>query len=120
MAGRFPLYTDADIRGSLIEALRRKGGDVLRAIDAHSERTRDPVHFETAARLGRVLASYDVDQVKIALEWIETGRAFRGLVTWPQRRHLEWSEADIVGAFEVLAAEEDPFPAGYPIRYLKP
>lgn len=68
MAGRFPLYTDADIRGQLIEALKRKGWDVLRAVDVHPERTKDAVHFEEAAKRRRVLVSYDVDQVKIALD----------------------------------------------------
>ena len=33
MAGRFPLYADADVRGPLIKALRNAGWDVVRAID---------------------------------------------------------------------------------------
>jgi hypothetical protein len=118
VAGRFPLYTDADVRGPLVEALARRGWDVLRAIDAYPERTRDPIHFERAARDGRVLVSHDIDQLKLALRWIEEGRRFRGLVTWAQLHHLRFTEAAFVAAFEQLAGEEDPFPAAYPIRYL--
>ena len=120
MAGRFPLYTDADIRGQVIEGLIRKGWDVVRAVDVHPERTKDPVHFEEAARRGRVLVAHDVDQLKLALEWLSQGRPFPGFLTWPQLHHQEWSDGAIVEAFEDLASEEDPFPKAYPIRYLKP
>lgn len=118
MPGRWPLYTDADIRGPLVEALIQKGWDVLRAVDAYPERTRDPIHFERAAQDGRVLVSYDTDQVKFAIRWIEEGRPFRGLLTWPQLYHRRFTETAFVASFERMAAEEDPFPAAYPIRYL--
>lgn len=63
---RFRLYTDADIHGPYVEALRRKGWDVTRAVDAYPEGTDDPIHFERAAREGRVLVSNDLDQLVIA------------------------------------------------------
>jgi len=49
VAGRFPLYTDADIHGPVVAALRRAGWDVLRAVDAFPEGTQDLLHFERAA-----------------------------------------------------------------------
>ena len=58
---RFPLYTDADIKGALVDALILCGWDVLRAVDAFPEATLDDVHFEHAARLGRVLVAHDAD-----------------------------------------------------------
>lgn len=79
--------------------------------------TRDPIHFERAARGGSVLVSHDIDQLKLALRWIEEGRRFRGLVTWAQVRHRRFTETAVT-AFEKLAGEEDPFPAACPIRYL--
>jgi hypothetical protein len=118
VAGRFPIYTDADVLGPLIQALVQRGWDVLRAIDAYPEKTQDHVHFERAARDGRVLVSHDTDQLNLALRWIAEGRAFRGLLTWAQLHHLRFTESAFVTAFEKLAAEEDPFPAAYPIRYL--
>ena len=50
MAGRFPLYTDADVRGPLIKALTNAGWDIVRAIDEMVEGTKDPPHFERAAK----------------------------------------------------------------------
>jgi hypothetical protein len=57
VAGRFPLYTDADTHGPVVEGLRQRGWDILRAIDRFPERTSGLTHFEEAARLGRVLIS---------------------------------------------------------------
>ncbi len=42
MAVRFPLYTDADIRGQVIEGLIRKGWDLVRAVDIFPQKTNDP------------------------------------------------------------------------------
>ena len=74
MAGRFPLYTDADVHGPIVTGLIDRGWDVLRAVDAHPQGTDDEVHFETAAKLGRVLVANDKDQLLIALRWIEEVR----------------------------------------------
>lgn len=63
MAGRFPLYTDADIHGPVVEALIDAGWDVLRAIDALPEGTLDGPHFERAAREGRVTVTPPRDGV---------------------------------------------------------
>ena len=65
MAGRFALYTDADVHGPLIKALRNAGWDIVRAIDAFPERTPDLTHFEHAVALGRVLVTNDEDQEEI-------------------------------------------------------
>jgi hypothetical protein len=53
VAGRFPLYTDADVHGPLILALRRQGWDLIRAIDLYPPGTPDAVRFERAARDNR-------------------------------------------------------------------
>ena len=120
MAGRIPLYADADIRGQVIEGLIRRGWDLVRAVDIFPQKTKDLVHFEEAARRRRVLVAYDVHQLRIALQWLRQGRPFTGFLTWPQLRQKGWSDGTIVAAFEDLAREDDPFPTGYPIRYLKP
>ena len=78
MAGRFPLYTDADVLGQIVEALIRRGWDGVRAVDLYPEGTDDHVHFERAVREGRVLVGPDEDQELIALSWVEEGRAFPG------------------------------------------
>lgn len=83
MAGRFPPYTDADIQGAVIKALQRAGWDVVRAIDAFPEGTKDLPHFERALKLGRVLVTNDDDQKQIAIRWYIEGRPFVGVVWWP-------------------------------------
>ena len=118
MAGRFPLYTDADLHGPLVDGPIDRGWDVLRAVDAYPEGTDDRTHFERAVEEKRVLVAYDVHQRKIALEWVEGGRPFPGLITWRQKHHERLTVGDILEAFESLAAEDDPF--AYPIRYLTP
>ena len=74
MAGRFALYTDADVHGPLILALRRRGWDLVRAIDLYPPGTADAVHFERAAQENRVLISNDQDMEVIANRWLAEGR----------------------------------------------
>lgn len=119
VAGRFPLYTDADVQGQVVEALLAAGWDVLRAIDAFPERIMDPVHFEEAARLGRVLVSNDRRLTVIAHTWLVEGRPFRGMITWPQAHYETASAGAFLRAFEALAAKGDPF-GSYPIVHLMP
>jgi hypothetical protein len=117
VAGRFPLYTDADVQGPVIRALKREGWDVLRAIEAFPERTLDPVHFERAAELGRVLVTNDEGQRQRARGWYLEGRAFRGVIWWPQVDYEGKTPGDFLKAFETLAKQDDPF-SPYPILYL--
>ena len=53
MAGRFPLYTDADIHGPLVEALIRRGWNVLRAVEEFPEGTQDDLSSQMAAGSSR-------------------------------------------------------------------
>jgi len=121
VAGRFPLYTDADIHGPLIDALVRAGWDVARAVERYPEAERDETHFQCAARENRVLVSNDPDQLVIALDWIASRRPFRGLIRWEKTREgRRMPVGRFVDAFEELAGRPgDPF-AGNPIVYLKP
>lgn len=117
MVGRFPLYTDADVQGHLVDALGAAGWDVVRGIDRFPEGTSDTAHFEEAARLGRVLVSNDEDQFEIAIQWLACGRPFTGFVTWRQAHYTRASVGDFLRAFEALAARDDPF-GNYPVVHL--
>ena len=55
MPGRFPLLTDENVPGPLIEALRSAGWDILHARELFGENTDDDVLIEHAARRERVL-----------------------------------------------------------------
>jgi hypothetical protein len=118
VAGRFPLYTDADVRGSVVKALIAAGWDVVRAIDLYPEKTDDHVHFERAVRDGRVLVANDRDMKAIAEKSLKDGRAFPGMVWWERKKYARMTEGDIVRFFEALAAQDDAF--AYPIVFLKP
>jgi hypothetical protein len=87
VAGRFPLYTNNDVRRKLVKALRRAGWDVVRSVDTLPEDTPDPKHFEKALELGRVLVTNDQPLVDNASQWIEKGRPFKGLITWPRAHY---------------------------------
>ena len=104
MAGRFPLYTDADVHGPLVDALIRGGWDVLRAVDAFPERTDDDVHFERAIQLDRVMVSNDRDVRTLAVESLRGGKRFRGLIAWPQEHYRMEVTCSRCGA-EVLAPQ---------------
>lgn len=118
MIGRFRLYTDTDVGGPVVKALSAAGWDILRGIDAYPERTKDPVHFERAAREGRVLVSNDLDMKLIAETWCVEGRPFVGLIWWPRSLYDAMRPGDFVAAFDALAVQDAPF-ASYPIVHLK-
>lgn len=119
MAGRFPLYTDADIDGPVVEALRRAGWDVLRAIEAYPQKTPDQIHFEHAAKQGRVFVTNDRRiEKEIARPWFEAGRPFR-MICWPRSHYDRMSPGNFVKAFEELAEKDDPFPP-YAVIHLTP
>jgi hypothetical protein len=120
VAGRFPLYADADIHGPVVEGLRRRGWDVVRAVDLHPEGADDHVHFERAALEGRVLVSNDLDQLMIAESWLLAGRCFSGLVTWHKVDERRMTVGFRLDVFEALAEEDEPFPSSYPIIRIKP
>jgi hypothetical protein len=117
VAGRFLLYTDADIHGPVVDALVDAGWDVLRAIDAFAERTLDPIHFERAAREGRVFLTNDRRIEPIAHAWLREGKAFRGLICWPRSHYERMSAGDFLEAFEEIARQDDPF--RYPVVHIK-
>ena len=119
MSGRFPLYTDADIRGPLIKQLKKAGWDIVRAVDKYPQRTNDPMHFERAVELGRVLVTSDEDQEAIAVEWYRAQRSFPGLIVWRQELNEQMGYRELLKVFEELAQQDDPF-SPYPIVRIWP
>lgn len=115
MAGGFPLYTDADVHGPLIVALRERGRILVRAIDLYPQGTADAVHFARAAKENCVLLSNDQGMEFIANRWLAEGRPFRGLILWPQEHYRRIGYAELVARIEALS---EPFP--HPVIHLKP
>jgi predicted nuclease of predicted toxin-antitoxin system len=116
VAGRFPLLTDENVSGPVIEALRTAGWDVAHARDLFGENTVDEALFQYAARHGRVLVSTDQDHLEIADRWLREGKSFR-MVWWAQGPYQHVRPQALVHAFEALAHLDEPFP--YPVHFLR-
>ena len=120
MAGRFPLYTDNDVRGTLVKALLRASWNVVRGVDTLPEDALDPEHFEKAAELGRVLVTNDQRMVDIAHQWLEEDRRFAGMITWPRAHYNRMTIGELLRKFEKLAEKDEPFDPDYPVSHFTP
>lgn len=81
-----PLYMDHHVHRAIALALRRRGIDVLTALeDGYAERP-DEELLERSSTLGRVMFSQDDDFLEIADRWPRTGRHFAGIVYAHQLR----------------------------------
>ena len=118
MANRFPLYTDEDVHGDVVELLLKRGWDLVRAVDRFPQGTDDSIHFERAAEERRVLVTNDQPSIEEAKRGLLEGKSFTGVVTWPRKHYARMSIGEIVDKIEALTYEEDPFV--YPIRYIRP
>lgn len=116
MAGRFPLFTDENVDGDIIQGLRNRGWDVQHAYDEFGEKTKDTPIFEYAATQGRVFVSTDHDLLPLANKWVEEGRRFR-LIWWEQMETQRILVSVVLDAFDALAAKPNAF--AYPIEFLK-
>jgi Domain of unknown function (DUF5615) len=74
------VYMDVHVPLSVTQSLRRRGLDVLTSQEDGTAQVDDQALLARATELGRVLFSQDQDFLKIAAEWQEAGRRFRGVV----------------------------------------
>lgn len=119
MAGRFPIYTDADVKGSVVAALIRRGWDVLRGIDRFPEETPDLIHFQAAAAENRVLVSSDGDMRLIGDAGSERAVGFGAWFGGNPNSTTACRPETSFALFEELADLEEPF-SPYPIIHVKP
>lgn len=118
MARGFRVFTDNHVQQPLVDGLRRRGWDVVRAVDVFPERTLDDVLFAHAVKDGRVFVSNDEDLLAIVDDWLRRGSSFPGLVYWHPDDYAAMTTGEILEAFEALAGEEAPF--AYPVRRIRP
>lgn len=116
MVGRFPILTDENIDGPLIEGLRSAGWDVVTVQEIFGQRSVDEIVFAYAADHGRVLVTTDRDFLEISRHWLERLRPFR-MVFWQQGAHQKTRVSFFLAAFSALAGRENAFAAG--IEYLR-
>lgn len=117
MTKPFALVTDNHIRQPTINALRRAGWDVIRAVDVFGERNDDEKILAYAAENRRVFFTSDARIHAIAHRWLREGRSFRMVYWWAEHRR-RMSDGEVVEEIERIAGDAEAF--AYSIVYIKP
>ncbi len=106
---------DVHVPQSITDQLRRRGADVLTAIeDSRAERD-DGDLLEHALDLGRVVFTQDIRFKALAEDWQRQGRPFAGLVFGHQ---LGGTIGQFVKDLELIAKVSDPEEWKNSIEYL--
>ncbi len=71
---------DHHVPAAITAGLLRRGIDVITAREDGSDRLDDDLLLDRARELDRVLFSQDRDLLRIANEWLKSGRDFAGLL----------------------------------------
>lgn len=74
-----PLYMDVHVPKPITDQLRRRGVDVVTAIEDGAAQLPDEQLLERAHELGRLLVTQDIGFRAMAEEWQRQGRDFAGL-----------------------------------------
>jgi len=82
------LYFDEDsMRHALVEALRKRGVDVLTALEAGTTEQTDEQKLEYAAAQGRAIYEFNVgDFCRIHSQWLTQHKTHAGIILAHQRR----------------------------------
>jgi hypothetical protein len=73
------LYMDVHVPQAVINQLRRRGVDVVTAVEDGAATLPDGALLERATQAGRVLITQDIRFCALAIAWQAEGRAFAGL-----------------------------------------
>src|SRR5438046_2233147 len=96
---------DHHVPAAITAELRRRGVDVMTAQEDGSDQLDDELLLERARQLDRVLFSQDRDLLRIANEWLRSGRDFTGLVYAHQ---LSITIGQAIRDLELIAQALDP------------
>lgn len=78
------IYTDVHVPLAIVVQLRRRGVDVLTAVEDGQRRSEDSDLLARATALDRLLLTQDIRFSAMAEQWQRKGRLFRGLLFAPQ------------------------------------
>lgn len=102
-----PLYTDENVLGATVAALRARGIDVLTAWDDGFGNTDDRKILDQATELNRVLFSQDTDLLTIAVARQRAGNlSFSGVIYAHQHEPVKECADDIELILAVCTYEE--------------
>ena len=84
---RFRLYLDEDVmRGSLVQALRSQGIEIVTAFEANMVKEPDEAQLRYATSEGLVLYSFNIrDYALLHTNWLAQGQEHAGLILSDQR-----------------------------------
>jgi hypothetical protein len=74
------LLMDVHVPAAITSEFRRRGIDVLTAVDDGSDRLADEELLDRARELGRVVFTQDIRFMALAHSWQRSGRTFAGLI----------------------------------------
>ena len=110
-----PLYMDVHVPESVSEQLRRRGVDVLTAVENGARQWSDDQLLERAGSLGRVVFTQDVRFKAMAEDWQARSRPFAGLAFAHQ---LHATIGELVRDLELIALGTEPHEWASQIVYL--
>ena len=110
-----PLYMDVHVPQSITDQLRRRGVNVLTAIEDDWAERPDSDLLAHAHELGRVIFTQDIRFKALAEEWQRQGRPFAGLVFGHQ---LGGTIGQFVKDLELIASASNPEEWANTIEYV--
>jgi hypothetical protein len=110
-----PLYLDHHVRSAVAKGLRRRGIDVLTALEDGRADVADDVLLARATDLGRVVFTQDDDFLAIADAWRQGGRHFAGVVYAHQ---LRATVGQIVADLQLILEASTPADLGDSVLFL--
>ena len=99
------LYMDVHVPMGITEQLRRRGVDVLTAIEDGAATLEDDELLARASELGRVLFTQDIRFKALAEDWQRQGKAFGGLIFGHQ---LRGTIGQFVKDLDLIAQASEP------------
>ena len=97
----WPLYMDHHVPWSVTFALRRRGFDVLTAVEDHAAELDDESLLVRATSLDRILVTRDRDFMPLTAEWRTHGRSFSTVVAYRRKR---LGHAELIEWLELIAS----------------
>src|SRR5438874_10361017 len=100
-----PLYMDVHVPQAITDQLRRRGVDVVTAIEEGNQETPDDRLLDHANSLHRLVFTQDIRFKAMAENWQRSGRAFAGLLFGHQ---LGGTIGQFVKDLELIAKASEP------------
>ena len=99
------LYADHHVKLAIVEGLRRRGLDVVTALEDGADRLPDELLLARATELGRVLISADKDFLGITARWWAGSRRYAGVI------RIRRGQADVGRLIEDIALTAESYTA---------